>query len=189
MYSAIKAFSRIVDLALGASEVYREYLRGSKPVILESATGFGLNLALVLDVALKLDGRVYSVDVSDNSITLAKLIYGDFIKRGVLVVEKGDLRRLHYADSTFDYSVNHTTMHHINPSEIHLAVRELWRTLKRGGLLVVVDINPLPLGHGIHSRGNLRMVKEAVRESVEDLFKIVEFKERKLSYHIVAEKS
>lgn len=189
MYRVVRALSGLLDMAFGVSGVYKEYLRGSNPLILESATGFGFNLALVLDVALRLNGRVYSIDISGYSITFAKFIYRDFINRGILTVERGDLRKLHYADSTFDYSLNHTTMHHIDPGEVNLAVGELWRTLKKGGLLIVTDLNPLPLGLGSHSSRNMRVVKEAVRSSVESLFKIVEFKEGRLSYHIVAEKA
>ena len=188
MYRVIKALARLVDVAFNISDVYREYVRRSNPVILESATGFGLNLALVLDIALRLDGRVYSIDISGYSTALAKFIYKGFTSRGILKVERGDLRKLHYADFTFDYSVNHTTMHHIDPGEIPTAVRELWRTLKKGGLLVVADVNPLPAGIGAHSPGNLRKAKEATISSIESLFKVVEFKERRLSYHIVAEK-
>jgi Methylase involved in ubiquinone/menaquinone biosynthesis len=184
----LSALARLVDVAFNISDVYREYVRRSNPVILESATGFGLNLALALDIALRLDGRVYSIDISGYSTALAKFIYKGFISRGILKIERGDLRKLHYADSTFDYSVNHTTMHHIDPGEIPTAVRELWRTLKKGGLLVVADINPLPVGIGAHSPGNLRKAKEATISSIESLFKVVEFKERRLSYHIVAEK-
>jgi hypothetical protein len=53
---------------------------------------------------------------------------------------------------------------------------------------VVADINPLLAGIGAHSPGNLRKAKEATISSIESLFKVVEFKERRLSYHIVAEK-
>lgn len=188
MYRTVKILARLVDLVFKVSDVYREYIRKPSPLILESATGFGLNLALVLDVALRLGGRVYSVDVSKLSTSWARFAYRGFIERGVLVVEEGDLRRLHYADSTFDYSVNHTTMHHIDPQEIPVVVGELWRTLKRGGILIVADINPLPVGVGVHSPGNLRKAKEATISSIEGLFKVVEFKEGRLAYHIVAER-
>jgi SAM-dependent methyltransferase len=188
LYRAVKILARLVDLVFKVSDVYREYVRKPNPLILESATGFGLNLALVLDVALKLGGRVYSVDVSKLSTSWARFAYRGFIERGVLVVEEGDLRRLHYADSTFDYSANHTTMHHIDPQEIPVVVGELWRTLKRGGLLIVADINPLPVGIGVHSPGNIRKAKEATISSVEGLFKILELKEGRLAYHIVAER-
>ncbi len=188
MYRAVKILARLVDLVFKVSDVYREYIRKPNPLILESATGFGLNLALVLNVALKLGGRVYSVDLSRLSTSWARFAYRGFIERGVLVVEEGDLRKLHYADSTFDYTANHTTMHHIDPQEIPVVVGELWRTLKRGGILIVVDINPLPIGIGVHSPGNLRRAKEATISFVEGLFKILEFKEGRLAYHIVAER-
>ncbi len=74
MYRVIKALARLVDVAFNISDVYREYVRRSNPVILESATGFGLNLVLVLDIALRLDGRVYSIDISGYSTALAKFI-------------------------------------------------------------------------------------------------------------------
>jgi len=186
LYRLVKSLSEAVDSFIGASRLYKEYLRKREPLILESATGFGLNLSLVLERVLELGGRVYSIDVSRLSTALARLVYYSFIRRGVLVVEEGDLTRLKYEDSKFDYSVNHTTMHHVG--DVRAAVRELWRTLKSGGLLIIVDLNPLPLGVGSHSPSKLLSVKESVRSSVEELFKVVERGEGRLSYHIVAEK-
>jgi hypothetical protein len=72
-------------------------------------------------------------------------------------------------------------MHHIDPEEIPVVVGELWRTLKRGGLLIVADINPLPVGVGVHSPGNTREAREATVSSIEGLFKVVEFKEGRLA--------
>lgn len=189
LHYPIRLLAKIVDRMFGAFDLYKEYVRRSNPTVLESATGFGLNLSLVLDITSKLDGKVYSIDLSDYSVKWARIIFRDFVKRGVLVVERGDLRKLHYRDSTFDYSLNHTTMHHINVNDVEAVIRELWRTLKYGGLLIVIDLKPLPLGVGTHSKKHLATIRESVRSSIENLFKVVDSGENRISYYIVAEKT
>lgn len=64
------------------------------------------------------------MDIDSPTISLARRVYSRFIERGLLAVKKRDLTRLHYLNEFFDYSINHTTMHHMD--DIETAVRELW---------------------------------------------------------------
>ncbi|MEM2223281.1 MAG: class I SAM-dependent methyltransferase [Acidilobaceae archaeon] len=182
----IKGLGSIIDRLAGGSRLYSMYITKPKPVILEAATGFGANLGIVLRFATRLGGIVYSVDIGGPQVSLARIAYRSYIEKGVLVIERGDLRNLHYPNDFFDYAINHTTMHHID--RVDLAISEHWRTLKSNGILIVIDLNPHTLTRAIHSLKLLRESKENVINETNKRFRILERGEDKLSYYIIAVK-
>ncbi|MDM7276039.1 MAG: class I SAM-dependent methyltransferase [Thermoprotei archaeon] len=178
---------KAVGFLIGASSIYPKFITEPESRILEAATGFGSNLSIVLGLAEKLKAKVYSVDISQASISFNKIIYRSYIKKGVLTLEKGDLRALHYQDNFFNYAVNHTTMHHIDVDDIEKVLREHKRTLTKGGILIIVDLNPRQLI--VHSPQMLLKAKEEVLRTVDNIFNIIEKGENKIAYYVVAVKS
>jgi len=174
-----------MDIITRSSPIYYAHITGEGPLILEAATGFGFNLGLVLRRAEAVGGRVVSLDISRGAVRRAAAAYRRYIEGGILSVEVGDLRKLRYDDDVFDYAVNHTTMHHV-VDDIDKVIREHYRTLKPGGKLIIIDLNPHLLSP--HKPSLLRKAKEMVHRWVPRLFEVVERGEAGRAYYIVAVK-
>lgn len=167
--------------------IYSKFITKPESRILEAATGFGANLNIILELSEKLKAKVYSVDINQASISFNKIIYRSYIRKGVLTLEKGDLRALNYQDEFFNYAVNHTTMHHIAVEDVEKVLREHKRILARGGALIIVDLNPRQLI--VHSPQTLSRAKEEVLRTVDKMFNVIEKGENKWAYYVVAVKS
>ncbi len=178
---------KAVDFLIGASKVYSKFITMPESRILEAASGFGSNLSIILGLAERLKAKVYSVDISQASISFNKIIYRSYIRKGMLTLERGDLRALHYQDNFFNYAVNHTTMHHIDLDDIEKVLREHKRTLRNGGILIIVDLNPRQLI--VHSPQMLLKPKEEVLRAVDNIFNVIEKGENKIAYYVVAVKN
>lgn len=176
---------KLMDWITYSSPIYERHITGEKPLILEAATGFGLNLGILLRRAERLGGAVVSVDIDEKSVARARSMYRDHVERGLLRVEVGDLRSLRYTDDSFDYAVNHTTMHHV-VGDAGKVLEEHYRTLKPGGKLIIIDLNPHIISP--HLPSLLRRSKEEVMREVPKLFEIIESGNRRRAYYIVARK-
>lgn len=107
--------------------------------VLDAGTGTGL-IALLAAPRVGKTGRVIGVDVSEAMLAIARDKAARF---GFTQCEfqTGDLEALKFADSTFDAVLSQFALHHTDPSK---ALRELYRVLKPGGVLVVQEWMELP---------------------------------------------
>lgn len=103
--------------------------------ILDFGTGIGASIAHLSDTFP--DARLHGVDVSRESIAMAKARYAD---RAVL--KDYDGVTLPYADATFDVVFTACVFHHISP-EAHLGLlAEIRRVLRPGGYFFLFEHNP-----------------------------------------------
>ena len=124
-------------------------LRGDEAVL---DVGCGLGLLLIAAAKLLPRGRAVGVDLwsqvdqSDNSreATLKNAALEGVAQR--VVVRDGDMRKLPFADSSFDATVAHFAIHNVRSSEGRReAVREIVRTLKLGGQVMISDLHGVGL--------------------------------------------
>jgi SAM-dependent methyltransferase len=77
------------------------------------------------------------IDVSEAALEAARERYPG------LVARLGDVRRLDFADETFDVVVSNSTLDHLGSlTELRLAMHELARVLRPGGTLILTLDNP-----------------------------------------------
>lgn len=78
---------------------------------------------------------ISGIDISKGMLTVARRRLGDKVN-----LQLGDARKLEFADQSFDVVLLCRVASHM--AEIEGAIREIYRVLRRGGLLVVSDIDP-----------------------------------------------
>jgi len=77
------------------------------------------------------------IDVSPATLLIARLRYGK------LKTVAADVRRLPFADGSFDLIVSNSTLDHFeSPTEIDISLTELNRVLRTGGYLFITMDNP-----------------------------------------------
>lgn len=123
--------------------VARLKLRGGEAVL---DVGCGHGLLLIAAAKMLPRGRAIGIDLwrmdqSDNSreATLRNAALEGVADR--VTVHDGDMRKLPFADRSFDATVAHFAIHNILSSEGRReAIREIVRTLKQGGQVALSDI-------------------------------------------------
>src|SRR5262249_22588363 len=132
-------FEKTADRVAAREEEQRERLREKLSAFLEprgaervldSGTGTGA-LAFALSPLVR---EVVGVDVVPALLEQARARSGEFPNVTFL---EGDATQLPFAGSSFDVAASHKTLHHIARPE--LAVAELARVTRSGGLVLVVD--------------------------------------------------
>lgn len=109
----------------------RPVARSLKTDLFDEAAGPGLfePLSAIAD-------EVVGIDLSTAAVSAAA-------RRGVRHVVRSDVRRLPFADSSFDLVVSNSTLDHLPDVEsIEDALRELWRVTSPGGVAIVTLDNP-----------------------------------------------
>lgn len=111
---------RVVDAFL---DRYLDHGRALR--ILDAGCGTGGMLE-----RLRRYGRVVGVDVADEALALCR-------RRDLTALARGSIERLPFASDSFDLLVSFDVIYHKAVEDDLLALREFWRVLKPGGLMVV----------------------------------------------------
>lgn len=100
--------------------------------------GCGTGQAM-LQLIRKADVELHGIDVSADMLAVAKKkLYGKEVR-----LTEASVYKIPYPDNHFDYLVSTEMFHHLG-SPIR-ALKEMRRVLKRGGVLILTDVNILPL--------------------------------------------
>jgi arsenite methyltransferase len=138
-------------------------LRGDESVL---DVGCGHGLLLIGAAKLLPEGRAVGVDLwsqidqSNNSreATLKNAALEGVAER--VSVRDGDMRKLPFADSTFDAAVAHFAIHNIPSHEGRReAIREIVRTLNPGGQVALSDMKSVGLYAGELRKSGMNDVK------------------------------
>ena len=139
------ASSRFGKLRARDRLLARLHLRGDEAVL---DVGCGHGLLLIGAAKLLPRGHAVGIDLwsqwqqSDNSreATLRNAALEGVAQR--VSVHDGDMRKLPFADGSFDAAVAHFAIHNITSSEGRRdAIREIVRTLKHGGQAAISDLH------------------------------------------------
>ncbi len=116
--------------------------------VLDAGCGRGLMLigaAKKLGKAGKATGcDIWTTDLSGNTLAAVSL---NAKAEGVadrVKIDTADIRKLPYADASFDVVLSSLVIHNLKAEGRELAVKELWRVLKPGGTLLIADIFQTP---------------------------------------------
>lgn len=144
------SYTELVDSAARFSGLRVDFFTRAKALLLsEQATAhFGEQYPLnVLDVGCGigllhplLDNQKFSItgtDVAEGALMLARS------RNPNAAYQHYDGSRLPFADGTFDMSFTVCVMHHIPPQKRDDFLQEIRRVTKPGGLLCVIEHNPL----------------------------------------------
>jgi len=132
---------RILDLSCGSGELLREISN---------------NFPLV---------ELYGIDISPKMLEIAR---GKLQGRGV-ILQKMDVCDLKYADNYFDFVFSTEALHHYYDQT--KALQEMRRVVKKGGKVIVVDINfGLRIVHRIFEKVEPGCVKVNSKEEMRNLF-------------------
>jgi ubiquinone/menaquinone biosynthesis C-methylase UbiE len=109
-------------------------LKGSE-TILDAGCGSGFYTMYLSKYLPK--GKIFAVDLSEDMLSyLSKKVS----RRGLndrIVVKQGDLTQLPMDDASVDVAISAAVLHHV--PDIERAVRELYRAIRPGGKLGVID--------------------------------------------------
>jgi ubiquinone/menaquinone biosynthesis C-methylase UbiE len=79
--------------------------------------------------------EAWGIDASEAQLERAKQFCEE---RGMQIhLRQGDMRDIPFADNTFDYVYEHYSMCHLSKRDTTLAVSEMYRVVKRGGLCLL----------------------------------------------------
>ncbi len=104
----------------------RRTLGSGSPTILDAGCGTGGNL-----VMLRRYGNAVGIDLSSSALDFCK------VSRGLDNVARGTLERLPFRSSSFDAAISIDVIYHRWVSDDEGALRELYRVLKPGGVLIL----------------------------------------------------
>ena len=104
--------------------------------ILDVGSGPGLLARQIADRVAP-DGSVIGLDVSADMLKLAQSRRNDATSGQCVIFQEGDAASLPFADATFDAAVSTQVYEYV--SGLTEALNELYRVLRRGGRVVIVD--------------------------------------------------
>ena len=89
--------------------------------------------------------EAWGIDVSDEQLQRAEAFCREHEIN--LHLRKGDMRHIPFEDETFDFVYEHYSMCHLTKQDTALAIHEMYRVLKKGGLcfLGVVSTDTWPM--------------------------------------------
>lgn len=160
--TAVYRFLSILSASLESGET----LRGKK--ILDSGAGGPVPpLAVFAEQGME----AFGIDISEEQVTKAR----QFIDQTDLSIHlrTGDMRRIPYDDETFDCVYEHYLMCHLTKADTAIAIGEMHRVLKPGGLafLGVVSEDCWPLSsYGEERAPGERWMIEGGEERCHSLF-------------------
>ena len=133
---------------------------GARPRVLECGVGTGAlsnALADVLPMPCSLD----AIDISTRMLEQAKRSLHDTNME--VTLRQGDVRKLPYSDGVFDLAMTaHVLEHLVDPS---VALNEMTRVLKPGGLLIACITRRSALGMFVHLKWRTHRVTPAQAKS------------------------
>ena len=106
---------------------------GHKPTALDIGCGIGA----FHPFARRMFSRLYGTDISAASIAQARQNHPD------VEYQAYDGNILPYGDGTFDLAVTICVLHHVPPQRWFGFLREIRRVVRPGGLVCVIEHNPL----------------------------------------------
>lgn len=120
-----------------AEEIVRHHggLKGLK--ILDLGTGTG-NAAIRI-AHREPECQVVGLDLSAGMLELARQKIEERGLKNITLVEGSYTRELPFPEGHFDAVAGSSTFHHICPDEKRAGFRQVYRVLKRGGLLAITD--------------------------------------------------
>lgn len=106
-------------------------------VVLDVGCGTG-TLALMAKAAAGNEGRVHGIDPSSEMIAVAR---EKALQSGAAVdFRAGVIEALPFADATFEVVLSSLMFHHLPPDLKQRGLQEVFRVLKPGGRLTIVDL-------------------------------------------------
>jgi ubiquinone/menaquinone biosynthesis C-methylase UbiE len=122
------------------SNMLRDYLDAmsiaSAATVLDMGCGTGL-VARVIAQRAGFSGRITGIDLSPYLVAAAKRLATEEGLAERLEFRAGDVRRLDFADETFDALVAHTLLSHVD--DPLLVLNEAARVVKPGGMIGIFD--------------------------------------------------
>ena len=103
-------------------------------VILDVGCGGGRTISKLASVAT--DGKVFGLDFSDASLTVARKLNARQIEQGRVEIHEGSVLNLPFQADTFDLVTAVET--HFWWSDLPAGMREILRVLKPGGTLLII---------------------------------------------------
>lgn len=142
------------------TKIICDYLKNLKGSLLN--IGFGM---CSLETALKSNNNnkllLHGIEISKICIQNAQKLYGSNFKFGTI-------QNIPYNDEQFDYIVCSEIFEHINPSELFKSLKEIYRTLKKEGILIItIPINenlPELLKNSINPNSHVRVYTKEIIE-------------------------
>ncbi len=136
---------------------YSKLKEGTK--VLDLGTGFLSNLEILVDTVI-FKATVWTVDINKEPLNKAIKNYAKYVKLGRLKPVQASAEELPFEDNFFDLVVSTLLMHHIE--NIPKALREMYRVLKEGGTLIIVDWDVSGQVFTPHSKEQLEASKKEV---------------------------
>jgi len=107
---------------------------GERDTILDVGCGGGGAVHRLAGIAT--GGKVYGVDVSNESVTVSRMANRRFVRMGRVEIQQGSVSRLSFSDSVFDL-VTAVNTHNYWP-DLVTDMQEILRVLKPGGELIII---------------------------------------------------
>jgi SAM-dependent methyltransferase len=126
-------------------------------VWLDAGCGTGFNMTFFAPF-----GPVFGCDFSEEALAFCR-------KRGLKNLARADVQRLPYKNEAFDAASLLDVLYHKNIFDDVAALKDVHRTLKPGGLLLVADsaFNVLRSRHDLAVHGRERYRKKALKQKLE----------------------
>lgn len=119
-----------------AAKIIQQHTMITDKTVLDIACGYGYGSFLIYTVT-GLD--VVGLDVDTHTIKFSKEKYRHYKH---IVFKKGNIASISYRENSFDFAVCLETLEHLTPEKSRQAVKELYRVLKPGGILIASGPNP-----------------------------------------------
>jgi SAM-dependent methyltransferase len=120
--------SKVTDWGLNHISIQKHY------TILDVGCGGGRTVHKLAAIAM--DGKVYGIDFSEESVTVSRRTNKQWIEMGRVEIRQGSVSRLPFSDQMFDL-VTAVETHFFWP-DLVADMQEVLRVLKPGGKLVII---------------------------------------------------